>query len=141
MEVLNIYVFLLEISISWFHLSFKLTPEWSTLQGMAPEEYKWQKEFPLFCAKGSAVLMLVNFVDGNSVKPVFGFNSYFFKGFDKFFPTLSRFILLLQFLFRNSLILLSNRETKQKKSEKVKKKLMFKEIHYSWKSPTKYLHY
>jgi hypothetical protein len=38
---------------------------------MAPEEYKWEKLFPFFYAKGSTVFILVSLVDGNYVKPVF----------------------------------------------------------------------
>lgn len=38
---------------------------------MAPDEYKWEKLFPFFYAKGSTVFILVSLVDGNYVKPVF----------------------------------------------------------------------
>lgn len=41
------------------------------MHGIAPEEYKCEKLFPFFYAKGSTVLMLVSFEDGNWVKPVF----------------------------------------------------------------------
>ena len=45
------------------------------LQGMAPDEYKWEKLFPFFSAKGSTVLILVSLDEGNCVNPVFLFKS------------------------------------------------------------------
>ena len=50
---------------------FMLAVPCSILQGMAPDEYKWEKLLPFFYAKGSTVLILANLAEGNSVNPVF----------------------------------------------------------------------
>ena len=56
---------ILDIYTSEFHFNFIETLPCSILQGIAPEEYKCAKELPFFSEKGSAVLILVNFDDGN----------------------------------------------------------------------------
>jgi hypothetical protein len=68
------------------------------LHGIAPEEYKCAKEFPFFYANGSAVLILVNFADGNSVNPVFGFIYYFLITVTPFFGRLG-FLIAEEFVF------------------------------------------
>lgn len=75
---------ILAISTSAFHLSFIETLPCQILQGIAPDEQRWAKELPFFSEKGSAVLILVNFEEGNSVKPVFGFIYSFIKIFASF---------------------------------------------------------
>lgn len=54
-----------------FHLIFMDAVPCQILHGMAPDEQRCEKEFPFFYAKGSTVLMLANFTEGNYVNPVF----------------------------------------------------------------------
>lgn len=79
MKVLKSINNLHEIVTLAFHFIFIETVPCSILHGIAPDEYKWEKLFPFFYENGSTVFILVNFDDGNCVKPLFLFTYYYLR--------------------------------------------------------------